>query len=115
MEGLEFLTDVVPKTTTYKQFKQKQTTGPAVQQDGSGLANGQTVLDAHMGATTDGTVEADPQATNGASHQIEVESMDVDDHGAEDQGDGRSIVQEEQAPQGRVVIDPEEDTRMAQA
>ncbi|KAF2239922.1 hypothetical protein EV356DRAFT_572002 [Viridothelium virens] len=40
-DNLEFLTDVVPRTVTYKEYKQKQakqTTGPT-------LANGQTTID----------------------------------------------------------------------
>ncbi|KAI9713468.1 MAG: hypothetical protein M1820_000850 [Bogoriella megaspora] len=40
-DNLEFLTDVVPRTTTYKEYKQKQ----AKQPNGEPLANGQTTLD----------------------------------------------------------------------
>ena len=62
VENLEFLSDVVPRTMTYKQFKQKQATKPepAAQQ------NGQGPLDGHLGAK-------EAQATNGA------DVMDVDD------------------------------------
>jgi hypothetical protein len=65
VENLEFLTDVVPKTQTYKQVKQKQAKEPAAK--ANGVANGQKTLDQHMG---------EAQATNGASH--DPESMDVD-------------------------------------
>lgn len=69
VENLEFLTDVVPKTQTYKQVKQKQTKEPAAKANGA--TNGQRTLDQHMG---DG---AEDQATNGAVH--EAEEMDVDE------------------------------------
>ena len=62
------MTDVVPKTQTYKQFKAKQAQQQAaLAQPASGPANGQGTLDAHMGA-------AEQQATNGASH----DAMEVD-------------------------------------
>ena len=38
VENLEFLADVVPKTTTYKAHKQKQRQQDVLQEDGSGLA-----------------------------------------------------------------------------
>jgi hypothetical protein len=69
VENLEFLTDVVPKTQTYKQVKQKQAREPAAR--ANGVANGQRTLDQHMGEAGEG------QATNGAAH--EPEDMDVDD------------------------------------
>jgi hypothetical protein len=68
VENLEFLTDVVPKTQTYKQVKQKLAKEPAAK--ANGVANGQRTLDQHMGDA------GEPQATNGASH--DPESMDVD-------------------------------------
>lgn len=68
VENLEFLTDVVPKTQTYKQVKQKQTKEPAAR--ANGVANGQRTLDQHMGEASEG------QATNGAAH--ESEDMDID-------------------------------------
>lgn len=75
VENLEFLTDVVPKTTTYKQFKQKQAKeGSSAQANGS-LANGQGTLDTHLGAAKE------EQATNGASHEV----MDVDDDEEEEE------------------------------
>ena len=61
------MTDVVPKTQTFKQYKQKQAKETAVPKENA-PPNGQKTLDSHMGA-----VEA--QATNGASHEI----MDVDE------------------------------------
>ena len=68
VENLEFLTDVVPKTQTMKQFKQKQAAGPA-------LGNGQTTLD--------GKVAGEGQAVNGATDQT-GEAMEVDDDEADD-------------------------------
>ena len=68
MENLEFLTDVVPKTQTYKQVKAKMAKEPAAK--ANGVANGQRTLDQHMGDASEA------QATNGASH--DPESMDVD-------------------------------------
>lgn len=92
VENLEFLADVVPKTMTMKQFKQKQakedaarpTSGP----NGTS-ANGQGTLDSHLGAkATEG------QAVNGASHE---ESMEVDDDEEEDdEEDGDEVEQPEQ-------------------
>ncbi|KAL1587368.1 hypothetical protein WHR41_03974 [Cladosporium halotolerans] len=69
VENLEFLTDVVPKTQTYKQAKQKQAKEPAAKANGA--TNGQKTLDQHMGEG------AEEQATNGAAH--DPESMDVDE------------------------------------
>ena len=107
VENLEFLTDVVPKTTTYRQFKQKQakdaSTGAQEQEqsaNSSALANGQRTLDRHMHGDM-GIQEAmnrereqklakereQQQATNGATASpiVEVDPMDVDsiveDHG----------------------------------
>jgi hypothetical protein len=69
VENLEFLTDVVPKTQTYKQVKQKQAKESAARTNG--IANGQRTLDQHIGE------RAEDQATNGASH--EAEDMDIDE------------------------------------
>lgn len=55
MENLEFLTDVVPKTTTYKQHKQKQ----AKDSSANGLAHGQTTLDG-VEQATDGADQDHP-------------------------------------------------------
>ncbi|KAI6915099.1 hypothetical protein D0869_03227 [Hortaea werneckii] len=79
VENLEFLADVVPKTMTMKQFKQKQAKEdagrPASGTNGTS-ANGQGTLDSHLGAkATEG------QAVNGASHE---ESMEVDNDEEED-------------------------------
>ena len=85
MENLEFLADVVPKTTTYRQFKQKQQTSASTgvqpqhqEQQANGLANGQSTLDFH--AASEGTEE---QATNSARDEVEVEAevdgMEIDD------------------------------------
>lgn len=85
VENLEFLTDVVPKTTTYRTFKQKQsnTSGPIEATKNNppttnGASSGQGTLDQHM----------EMQATNGAdrrSPKVEIdpgadvgEAMDVD-------------------------------------
>ena len=69
VENLEFLTDVVPKTQTYKQVKQKQAKEPTAKSNG--VTNGQRTLDQHMGDN------GEDQATNGAVH--EPEDMDVDE------------------------------------
>jgi len=75
----------VPKTTTYRQFKQKQQTSASTgvqpqhqEQQANGLANAQSTLGFH--AAGDGTEE---QATNGARDEVEAEAemdtMEVDD------------------------------------
>ncbi|KAM0716938.1 hypothetical protein Q7P37_006790 [Cladosporium fusiforme] len=69
VENLEFLTDVVPKTQSFKQVKQKQAKESAAKTNG--IANGQKTLDSHVGG--------EDQATNGATH--DPESMDVDEQG----------------------------------
>ncbi|KAI6864052.1 hypothetical protein KC338_g5641 [Hortaea werneckii] len=83
VENLEFLADVVPKTMTMKQFKQKQAkedaARPASGTNGTS-ANGQGTLDSHLGAkATEG------QAVNGASHE---ESMEVDEDEEEEDDEG---------------------------
>ncbi|KAI6907440.1 hypothetical protein KC318_g218 [Hortaea werneckii] len=94
VENLEFLADVVPKTMTMKQFKQKQAKEdagrPASGTNGTS-ANGQGTLDSHLGAkATEG------QAVNGASHE---ESMEVDDDEEEE---------EEKDEEGGEVESPEQ-------
>lgn len=61
VENLEFLTDVVPRTTTYKQYKQKQTKDSG----SNGLAPGQTTLD------------GSEQATNGADHEDMMDDVEI--------------------------------------
>ncbi|KAI7239885.1 hypothetical protein KC330_g1605 [Hortaea werneckii] len=93
VENLEFLADVVPKTMTMKQFKQKQAkedaVRPALGTNGTS-ANGQGTLDSHLGAkATEG------QAVNGASHE---ESMEVDDDEEEEEDEeGGEVEHPEQA------------------
>lgn len=72
VENLEFLSDVVPKTQTFKQYKQKQAKESAAPKENSNpLPNGQKTLDNHVGAEEAG----EAQATNGATH----DAMDVDE------------------------------------
>nr|OQO24137.1 hypothetical protein B0A51_07560 [Rachicladosporium sp. CCFEE 5018] len=55
VENLEFLSDVVPKTQTYKQYKaKKDAAAPKV----AASANGQHTLDATMGADQPVVIEA---------------------------------------------------------
>ncbi|RMY96210.1 hypothetical protein D0862_08605 [Hortaea werneckii] len=94
VENLEFLADVVPKTMTMKQFKQKQAKEDAARPT-SGTngtsANGQGTLDSHLGAkATEG------QAVNGASHE---ESMEVDDDEEEEEEEDEEDGEEEQLEQ----------------
>ncbi|KXS99746.1 hypothetical protein AC578_10401 [Pseudocercospora eumusae] len=65
VDNLEFLSDVVPRTQTYKQFKQKQAKEAAA--PANGVGSGQGTLDGHLGAK-------EAQATNGAA----LDAMDVD-------------------------------------
>ena len=70
VDNLEFLSDVVPRTMTFKQFKLRQPKDNAA--PSNGLANGQGPLDRHMGAK-------DAQPTNGAPLDImDVDSQDAD-------------------------------------
>ncbi|KAK0277854.1 hypothetical protein LTR35_009690 [Friedmanniomyces endolithicus] len=71
VENLEFLADVVPKTTTYKAVKQKSAKDGTAAAPNGGLANGQGTLDGHMGGAQD---RAEAQATKGAAH----DKMDID-------------------------------------
>ncbi|KAK4574804.1 hypothetical protein LTR86_001646 [Recurvomyces mirabilis] len=83
VENLEFLADVVPKTTTFKAFKQRQakdvtnTTTTAGGETKGDLANGQGTLDGHMNAGKGVVSAGEEQAVNGAS--AAHEAMDVDD------------------------------------
>ncbi|WPH04695.1 Hypothetical protein R9X50_00758800 [Acrodontium crateriforme] len=75
VENLEFLSDVVPKTTTYKQYKQKQAKEAAIAAAGgakptNGAAHDQGTLDRHMAIPV---VPAQP-AMNG-DHP---DAMDID-------------------------------------
>ncbi|KAK4494951.1 hypothetical protein PRZ48_014307 [Zasmidium cellare] len=67
VENLEFLSDVVPRTVTYKQHKQKQ----AKEASNPAAANGQSTLDSHVGSK-------DAQAVNGASVGGQDVEMDQD-------------------------------------
>ncbi|KAK5121516.1 hypothetical protein LTR85_005349 [Meristemomyces frigidus] len=80
VENLEFLTDVVPKTVPYKQYKQKQAKEGA---QANGAAKGQGTLDGHMGGAKE------EQATNDASH----EPMELDDDGQDEE---EEVVEDEE-------------------
>ena len=54
-DNLEFLTDVVPRTMTYKAFKEKQKRGA----DGVALSNGQQTLSAATTVEPEGAVNGD--------------------------------------------------------
>ncbi|KAK0253231.1 hypothetical protein LTR91_011036 [Friedmanniomyces endolithicus] len=84
VENLEFLADVVPKTTTYKAVKQKSAKDGTAAAPSGGLATGQGTLDGHVGGAQD---RAEAQATNGAAH----DKMDLDggnEHDSEGTVDG---------------------------
>ena len=107
VENLEFLSDVVPKTTTFRQFKQKKVQEPAAS-DGlaDGLANGvgkgQSTLDGHMTGAGPGVGVVEQQATNGATnHEVDVEAMDVDE---EDDSERTIPVEPEEPARSPVVL-----------
>ncbi|TKA55876.1 hypothetical protein B0A55_12539 [Friedmanniomyces simplex] len=70
VENLEFLADVVPKTTTFKAVKQKQAKDGNSAAPNGGLANGQGTLDGHLGGAQ---ARSEARATNCAAH----DKMDV--------------------------------------
>ncbi|GAB7361614.1 hypothetical protein MBLNU230_g1666t1 [Neophaeotheca triangularis] len=94
VENLEFLGDVVPKTTTFKQYKAR------VKEGGKGngeveAGKGQGTLDGHVGKGGGGVeaenedklmegVVSEKQAANGADAD---EAMDVDDDSDADEGE----------------------------
>lgn len=77
MENLEFLADVVPKTSLWKEVKTKQAAAAADRPAGAAeLANGQETLDGHIKGRVGGGV--DEQATNGgAAGDEEMEEDEV--------------------------------------
>ncbi|KAK5160715.1 hypothetical protein LTS14_001728 [Recurvomyces mirabilis] len=98
VENLEFLADVVPKTTTFKAFKQRQAkdvtnTTTATEGEANGeLANGQGTLDGHMNAGKGVVSAGEEQAVNGAS--AGHEAMDVDAaNGHRQAGQGAGVVE----------------------
>jgi hypothetical protein len=71
-DNLEFLSDVVPRTTTYKDFKQKQ----AKQANGQPLANGQTTLDGKKPLLDEpATEDVDEGATEEDEEMVEAPEM----------------------------------------
>lgn len=80
VENLEFLSDVVPKTTTYKQLKQKQA---SLNNAVGGLANGQSTLDSHVDGAGPGTSSpvVEVPAADGPTHSLDA--MDVDEETSE--------------------------------
>lgn len=80
MENLEFLSDVVPRTVSYKQHKQKQA------KEANQPTNGQSTLDVHVGSkegqATNGAMaetmdaEMKDRAAGSAPHQDHTEDMD---------------------------------------
>ena len=68
MDNLEFLADVVPKTTTYRAYKEKKTNKPG----GEGLANGQRTMEqmARQPAAEDARIYdlVDTEDQNGERH-----------------------------------------------
>ncbi|KAK5117243.1 hypothetical protein LTR62_005860 [Meristemomyces frigidus] len=117
VENLEFLADVVPKTTTYKAFKQKiaaagKDTAAATQgTNGVGEAE-QGTLDGHVNGNTVGEVEdaEEKQAANSASHRAELE-VDVGPEDGRVTNGGRSEERREaaKANAGEGKLDAEED------
>ncbi|SMR58200.1 unnamed protein product [Zymoseptoria tritici ST99CH_1A5] len=84
VENLEFLSDVVPRTMTYKDLKKKQAQDAAAApatSNGNGLAKGQGTLDGHLGGK-------DAQAGNGA---VDEEGMDVDGEDEEAEEDDTTL------------------------
>ena len=87
-DNLEFLSDVVPRTVTYKEYKQKQ----SKQASGSSVANGQTTLDGkkmqlneeNEGEIDDGATEPDVEMEDAPEQDTKPESepqqLDVRDH-----------------------------------
>ena len=68
-DNLEFLSDVVPRTITYKEFKQRQTK----QGSGQSLANGQTTLDGKKVQSEEGDdEEADEGATESDYEMVDA-------------------------------------------
>lgn len=81
----------MPKTTTYKQFKQKQASKDVGDADQTnGVTNGQGTLDSHLGGREE-------QATNGASHDaMEMDHVnDIEEEAPED--DAEPVQQAEAA------------------
>ncbi|KAK4900622.1 hypothetical protein LTR27_002338 [Elasticomyces elasticus] len=107
VENLEFLADVVPKTTTYKAVKQKQAKDGAASPANGELAKGQGTLDGHLGGAN-GAAEEQDQATNGAAH----DKMEVDRDEDEDESEGTVEVADKEAtrspPERAVAVNGEE-------
>lgn len=100
IDNLEFLSDVVPRTTTFKQYKQKKSK-KASQQAGQEAAYtpGQTTLDGRIGGRAD---------RNGMSHHEPVALVSDDDDEEED-GDGLQIRTKEAAGSGISIDDEQPD------
>ncbi|QIW99750.1 hypothetical protein AMS68_005268 [Peltaster fructicola] len=73
VENLEFLADVVPKTTTYKQFKQKQAKNPAP------AANGQMTLDGALDHSLQDQEASEPMDVDESDVQPEDQSMAIEE------------------------------------
>lgn len=104
------MTDVVPKTMTFKQLKQKQAKEAAnlAPHTNGASSKGQGTLDTHLGS---GVREA--QATNGASHDdaMDVDDGEDDEEGTDDPADEEGESEATQSPEP-VSSKPGEDREM---
>lgn len=79
VENLEFLSDVVPRTMTMKQYRQKNPKQPiaAIPEAGAenGFLKGQGTLDGHVGSASNGKAAVEVEREMPASEGAEDEEM----------------------------------------
>lgn len=115
-DNLEFLVDVVPKTTTYKEFKKRQEEKSALREKEKGKArgNGQMTLGAGgIAIVANGSLAKtdEPDANGHAKGDVDEEVEEVEDTEANEVEDTSEAmeVDEEVEEQERASSEPSED------
>ena len=111
IDNLEFLSDVIPRTTTFKEFKAKKARAARIDDP---LQNGQTTLDGRRSLPQRPVVrvETHEKAMDGGS----LSDATIDDHDANDSHietttNGAAVLQHHKS-NGRAQLDEAEDVEM---
>lgn len=111
IDNLEFLSDVIPRTTTFKEYKEKKARAAGI--DGP-LPNGQTTLDGRRSLPQRpmGRVGAHENAIeDGSLSDATVDDHDANDSHLESTINGATVLQHHK-PNGRARHDEPEDVEM---
>ena len=112
LDNLQFLEDVVPRTTTYREFKAKKARAPQVVVP---LQNGQTTLDARRPLAERPATGVDPQANGMDDDNMSdgtIDAQTVEEGSSELPKTNGGLIFEHYEPNGNIRPDQSEDVEM---